>query len=355
MSLNTVVREKRKALGLTQEQVAAYLGVTAPAVNKWEKGATYPDITLLPALARLLKTDPNTLLCFGEGLSAKEITLFIGQLGKTLTADGYAGAFGMAMGKVRQYPACPALLHQTAMFLQGSLMMFANLPPAEAAGYDRQITTLYERVAAGDDPDLALRARHLLASRYIKEKAYDKAQELVDALPPLSALDKKDLQIQLWMAQGEDEQAGKALRAKTLSTVHQLLFALVNLSGVAARAKDDAAADQLTQCAQSLVAQFGLWPYDGYLVPLELAVNRRDAAAAVAVLSEMLPALLRPWTAESSPLFGHGKLPQQATGDMARRMLPSLLSDLEQDERYDFLRDVPEFRELVAQYRAEVK
>lgn len=42
---------------MTQEQMAGYLGVTAPAVHKWEKGTSYPDITLLPALARLLDTD----------------------------------------------------------------------------------------------------------------------------------------------------------------------------------------------------------------------------------------------------------------------------------------------------------
>lgn len=38
MPTNCVIREKRKELGLTQEQVAGYLGVSTPAVNKWEKG-----------------------------------------------------------------------------------------------------------------------------------------------------------------------------------------------------------------------------------------------------------------------------------------------------------------------------
>ena len=64
MRINEIIRERRLAENLTQEQVALRLGVTAPAVNKWEKGTSYPDITLLPALARLLKTDLNTLLSF---------------------------------------------------------------------------------------------------------------------------------------------------------------------------------------------------------------------------------------------------------------------------------------------------
>lgn len=64
MKINEIIREKRLAEGFTQEQMASYLGVSAPAVNKWEKGVSYPDITLLPALARLLKTDVNTLYRF---------------------------------------------------------------------------------------------------------------------------------------------------------------------------------------------------------------------------------------------------------------------------------------------------
>ena len=61
MKINDIIKKKRITLGMTQEQVADYLGVSTPAVNKWEKGGCYPDITLLPALARLLKVDLNRL------------------------------------------------------------------------------------------------------------------------------------------------------------------------------------------------------------------------------------------------------------------------------------------------------
>ena len=36
----------RRAKGLTQEQLAEMLGVSAPAVSKWETDSSYPDITL---------------------------------------------------------------------------------------------------------------------------------------------------------------------------------------------------------------------------------------------------------------------------------------------------------------------
>ena len=62
MHLNQIIRTKRLAAGLTQEALAQKVGVTSPAVSKWEKGISYPDITLLPILARNLNTDENTLV-----------------------------------------------------------------------------------------------------------------------------------------------------------------------------------------------------------------------------------------------------------------------------------------------------
>ena len=77
MKINEIIKKKRITLGMTQEQVADYLGVSTPAVNKWEKGGCCPDITILPALARLLKADLNTLLSFNDDLSEKEIGDFL--------------------------------------------------------------------------------------------------------------------------------------------------------------------------------------------------------------------------------------------------------------------------------------
>ena len=38
MRINDVIRQRRQAMGLTQEGLAERLGVSAPAVNKWERG-----------------------------------------------------------------------------------------------------------------------------------------------------------------------------------------------------------------------------------------------------------------------------------------------------------------------------
>ena len=89
MKLNEQIREHRKKVGLTQEQVANYLGVSTPAVNKWESGSTYPDITLLAALARLLKIDLNVLFSFHEELTDSEIQSFAVELTEASQSNGF--------------------------------------------------------------------------------------------------------------------------------------------------------------------------------------------------------------------------------------------------------------------------
>lgn len=51
MELNNKLRALRTAKGLTQEQLADQIGVSAQAVSKWERGATMPDISLLPDIS----------------------------------------------------------------------------------------------------------------------------------------------------------------------------------------------------------------------------------------------------------------------------------------------------------------
>lgn len=62
MTLGEKLSEKRRAKGLTQDEVAEKMGVTAQAVSKWENDLSCPDITLLVPLAELYGTSVDVLL-----------------------------------------------------------------------------------------------------------------------------------------------------------------------------------------------------------------------------------------------------------------------------------------------------
>lgn len=58
-NINTIlgknIRQFRKTINLTQEELADKLGVSFQAVSKWENAQSAPDISLLPMLAETFR------------------------------------------------------------------------------------------------------------------------------------------------------------------------------------------------------------------------------------------------------------------------------------------------------------
>ena len=48
LNLGNQIRINRRRMNLTQEQLAEKFGTSPQAISRWEIGATYPDIEMLP-------------------------------------------------------------------------------------------------------------------------------------------------------------------------------------------------------------------------------------------------------------------------------------------------------------------
>lgn len=73
MNLGKTILELRKQKNVTQEDLAAELGVTAAAVSKWENGYTLPDVLMLCALADYFHVSTDELL--GRSLMQKQAVI----------------------------------------------------------------------------------------------------------------------------------------------------------------------------------------------------------------------------------------------------------------------------------------
>lgn len=60
------IAKKRKALNMTQNELAEKLHITDKAVSKWERGISFPDISILIPLAEILNISLYDLLKGGS-------------------------------------------------------------------------------------------------------------------------------------------------------------------------------------------------------------------------------------------------------------------------------------------------
>ena len=130
MQIGEVIRKHRKLKSMTQEEMAKRLGVTAPAVNKWENSNSFPDITLLVPIARLLDITVDTLLSFQEELTPEELGSILRELTDMMKKEGYETVFQWAKKKIENYPNCEQLALQLAAALDGYRLM-KQLPDSE--------------------------------------------------------------------------------------------------------------------------------------------------------------------------------------------------------------------------------
>ena len=73
LQIGKVIYSLRKEKGITQGELAEFIGISAAAVSKWESGSSYPDITLLTIIATFFNVTIDRLLNFKIELSDEEV------------------------------------------------------------------------------------------------------------------------------------------------------------------------------------------------------------------------------------------------------------------------------------------
>lgn len=84
------ISKKRRELGLTQKELAENLYVTESAVSKWERGISYPDITLIAAICEQLKISEHELITSSNANITAIVSLSFLGVGLMFLAGGIA-------------------------------------------------------------------------------------------------------------------------------------------------------------------------------------------------------------------------------------------------------------------------
>ena len=171
MYLSANLKKYRILKELTQEDVAEYLGITAQSVSKWERGESYPDITLLPALANIFETSVDLLL----GMDTIRADKTRRNIHKTAVEYQQSGDYALAEKTYREallsYPNDPGML----LGLAGTLALKGST--AEA------IELMEKGLPLSENEKQKATIRAALCFLYLKAGAEDKANRLASQLP----------------------------------------------------------------------------------------------------------------------------------------------------------------------------
>lgn len=338
MKINEIIKERRLELGYTQEQLGALLNLSSSAVNRWEKGNCYPDITILPILARILKTDLNTLLSFKEDLTDMEIGLFLNELANKEIDE----AFLLAKNKIDEYPTCYKLLLNCAAVLKGMLCI-----------EDRQVDeTYYSTIEKwildslkSDDLQIRNSAKSMMIDNYLKNNQLDLAKEMIESLPEQNVIDKHQKMISLYRIQGDNDLALKLTEEKLYQQISNILALLTQMIEIAFEQNNEYAYNYYAKVYKQVGKCFDLANYLPYLGMLQVAILKKDEKASISILKKMFTVLFENENFFTSPLYSH--LTIKVTKQGIVKEAKELFSTLLKDKDFDFLKENEDFIQML--------
>ncbi|WP_455716236.1 helix-turn-helix domain-containing protein [Anaerosporobacter sp.] len=336
MKINELIRKYRKEQHLTQEQVANYLGVTAPAVNKWENGISYPDITLLAPLARFLRTDVDTLLSFHDELSDMEIDKIIIELSEEIATEGFMKSFEKVSRLIKEYPSCDKLILNSAQLLNVYVLM-EEIEDKET--YKKQITAWYEVVAFGDDKELSNMATVSLCQDYITNGKYEEAQKLLDKMPSIG-FDKRILQANIYGTQENYDKVYEIHEELLYQNASAIVTSLLQIIQLKCKQKEYDDALHYAKLARLVSKNFELGQYIANSSDFMIAVEKKDIKETLRLAEELISGVKEIYCIKESKLYSHKKFNEDPGHSMFKDMIKKTF---ENDKDLDFIRNEPGF------------
>ena len=116
----------RRSKGITQDELASYIGVSKSSVSKWENNITYPDIVLLPQLATLFNISLDELIGYEPQLTKQDMQKIYYKLAQEFAQKDPNDVFGKCEEYIKKYYSCFEFLKQMVVLYLNHYMLFNN-------------------------------------------------------------------------------------------------------------------------------------------------------------------------------------------------------------------------------------
>lgn len=233
MKIHEIIRKSRKEKGLTQEELARYLGVSAPAVNKWEKGQSYPDITLLPVMAAYFNLSVDELLGYEPQMTKEDIKKLYHRMAKRFGTEPFETVKEECEEYIRKYHSCFPLLLQVAVLYLNHFQLAAE----PGTVLDEIIELLDCVIEKSDNVNLGKEATLIKGMCYLiqqkPEEVLDMLGEEVHEIPQ-----EAEMQAQAYKLKGDSDKATEVLQVCMYQHLLTLLGDAAMLAGYETQANE---------------------------------------------------------------------------------------------------------------------
>ncbi len=335
MQIGKIIRENRKAQNMTQEEMARRLGVTAPAVNKWEHGNSMPDITLLAPIARLLGVTLDTLLSYQESLNDKEAQLLVDEANEMFKGgQAYDEVFQWAKKKLETYPNCEHLTLWMALLLDAG-RLFSDIPNSE--NYDDYINGCYIHVLHSEEEETRTTAANALFSYYMRKNQYGKAEEYLSYFS-IQNPERKLKQATIYKATNRLKDAYRSLEELLFHNYNFINSILYHIYLMAMEEENREKAQMMLKKQKELADLFEMGQYHAVSPAMDLAVYEHDGEKVLDIMDKMLQSLDSMYAFSDSKLYEHMafKNPEK---EYLMKFRETLVHNFKDEETFGFLND----------------
>lgn len=169
------IKRLRRERNVTQEQLAEVLNISTAAVSKWERGETYPDITLLFPLAQYFSVSLDDLMGYDAEKEAAEVKAIIQKV-REMRGRPEKEILAFMKDAYLAHPNNYEIAETYLVILGGNL---ADNDPALLIERKDEISALCDKIIDGcNDIDYCLQAWNFRAKLLWAEGKTDKAIEI---------------------------------------------------------------------------------------------------------------------------------------------------------------------------------
>ena len=151
INIARTIINKRRERGITQDELANFIGVSKASVSKWETGHSYPDIVFLPQLAAYFNISLDELMGYQPQMTKKDIDKLYLKLYEDFSYKPFDEVVEECRESIKKYFSCFPLLLDMGRILLGASGVSSDSDKEKSIAFAREAKELFIRVKTESD------------------------------------------------------------------------------------------------------------------------------------------------------------------------------------------------------------